>query len=241
MRFRSMAAAGVPGAPFNGTPFPTFQANVANLIKVYEADPSKTFAATLGSDASPGDYGGTDFFASIMMRLAARHGGQGFLSRFWHGALAEPVAGSTTSAVTNLVAAASKAACVDLSSVFYDRWGFPRPNGTITPRPPANTVPEPVGRCCPPATQLARTEKQRLGWVRLRRRGLHPALHSSQGGDNRSAVREIPGNCTCSGITSLPSMRVDPQLWPNSCTGSCRIGLPGTLECKPVVASLRVV
>ena len=147
MRFRSMAAAGVPGAPFNGTPFPTFQANVANLIKVYEADPSKTFAATLGSDASPGDYGGTDFFASIMMRLAARHGGQGFLSRFWHGALAEPVAGSTTSAVTNLVAAASKAACVDLSSVFYDRWGFPRPNGTITPRPPANTVPEPVGRC----------------------------------------------------------------------------------------------
>jgi hypothetical protein len=29
----------------------------------------------------------------------------------------------------------------------YVRWGFPRPDGSVTPRPPASTVPEPEGRC----------------------------------------------------------------------------------------------
>jgi hypothetical protein len=45
---------------------------------------------------------------------------------------------------------ASYAACTDLSSVFYVRWGFPRPDGSVTPRPPADTVPEPSGSCAAP-------------------------------------------------------------------------------------------
>ena len=147
MRFQSMAAAHAPGAPFNGTPFNAFRSQVARLIDVYENDPTKTFEGTLGADLSPGDYGGTDFFASIMMRLAARHGGQTFLSRFWHSVASRGTATSTTEAVTNLVNSASAAACVDLSRVFYQRWGFPRPDGTTTPRPAANTVPEPTGHC----------------------------------------------------------------------------------------------
>jgi len=49
--------------------------------------------------------------------------------------------------VTNWVKDASYAACADLSSVFYMRWGFPRPDGTVTSRPPAAAVPEPQGRC----------------------------------------------------------------------------------------------
>jgi len=148
MRFRSMAAAKVRGAPFNGIPFATFQAQVEDLITEYEADPSLTFAETLGQNRSPGLYGGTDFWASIMMQLAERHGGQKFVKRFWHDASRLQRATSTTEAVTNWVRAASYAACTDLSSVFYDRWGFPRPDGTVTARPPATSVPEPKkGEC----------------------------------------------------------------------------------------------
>lgn len=147
MRFRSMAAAGVLGAPFNGVPFDVFTSQVEGLTGIYEADPSLTFAGTLAQAKSPGLYGGTDFWASIMMQLAARHGDQGFVQRFWQAATTLPAATTTTEAVTNWVHAASTAACVDLSPVFYDRWGFPRPDGTVTPRPPAVSVPEPVGQC----------------------------------------------------------------------------------------------
>jgi hypothetical protein len=142
-----MAAAGVQGAPFNGTPFATFSSQVAALAGQYEANPSMTFAETLAQDKSPGMYGGTDFWASQMMQLARRHGGQTFVKRFWQHAGELPVASSTTGAVTNWVKDASYAACTDLSPVFYKRWGFPRPDGSVTPRPSASTVPEPKGHC----------------------------------------------------------------------------------------------
>ena len=83
MRFRSMDAADVKGAPFNGTPFGIFPSQVAALAGQYEADPSLTFADTLAMDKSPGLYGGTDFWASLMTQLADRHGGQTFVARFW--------------------------------------------------------------------------------------------------------------------------------------------------------------
>jgi serralysin len=148
MRFRSIEAAHVKGAPFNGvTPFAEFASQVEALAGQYEADPSLTFAETLAQDKSPGLYGGTDFWASLMMQLAERHGGQKFVERFWQHAGELPAASSTTAAVTNWVSDASYAACVDLSAVFYQRWGFPRPDGTVTPRPPATSVPEPKGHC----------------------------------------------------------------------------------------------
>jgi hypothetical protein len=155
MRFRAMAAARVEGAPFNGTPFVTFASQVAALSGQYEADPSLTFGETLAQDRSPGLYGGTDFWASLMMQLAERHGGQTFVERFWQHAGELPVASSTTDAVTNWVQDASYAACTDLSPVFYERWGFPRPDGSVTSRPPASAVPEPTGDC----NHGARSEK----------------------------------------------------------------------------------
>jgi serralysin len=147
MRFRSMAAAHVQGAPFNGIPFDMFASEVGALAGQYEADPSLTFVDTLAVDKSPGLFGGTDFWASLMMQLAARHGGQTFVQRFWHHADNLPGASSTTDAVTDWVQDASYAACTDLSPVFYVRWGFPRPDGSVTPRPRADTVPEPEGTC----------------------------------------------------------------------------------------------
>jgi hypothetical protein len=150
-----MAAAGVKGAPFNGTPFDTFAAQVGALAGQYEADPSLTFADTLAQDQSPGLYGGTDFWASLMMQLAERHGGQTFVSRFWHHVDSLPAASSTADAVTNWVDDASYAACTDLGPVFYDRWGFPRPDGSVTTRPPASAVPEPQGHCQRPSRSVA--------------------------------------------------------------------------------------
>jgi serralysin len=147
MRFRSMAAAHVKGAPFNGTPFRTFASQVETLAGQYEADPSLTFADTLAQNRSPGLYNGTDFWASLMTQLTDRHGGQRFVARFWHHVDSLPAATSTTDAVTNWVQNASYAACTDLSSVFYDRWGFPRPDGSVTQRPAASAVPEPKGHC----------------------------------------------------------------------------------------------
>jgi serralysin len=151
MRFQSMAAAGVNGGPFNGTPFATFKSQVAALAGVYEADPSLTFAETLAQSKSPGAYGGTDFWASLMMQLAQRHGGEDFIKRFWRKVDTLPAASSTAGAVANWEKGASYAACVDLGPVFHTRWGFPRPDSSVTPRPPADTVPEPSGSCAAPA------------------------------------------------------------------------------------------
>lgn len=159
MRFRSMAAAGVNGAPFaaltfngsvvEGTPFSVFESEDNSLAGEYEANPSLTFAGTLAQDKSPNpSFGsGTDFWASLMTQLAARHGGDTFVRRFWQYASQQPAANSVVKAVTNWERAASDAACTDLSSVFYTRWGFPRPDGSVTPRPAAATVPEPTGHC----------------------------------------------------------------------------------------------
>ncbi|MDP9226376.1 MAG: hypothetical protein M3P18_21560 [Actinomycetota bacterium] len=148
MRFRSMIAAGVGGAPFNGTPFDTFRSRVRGLEGVYDNDTSDTFAGTLCANTSPGAYGGTDFWASIMMKLASLYGGQMFVRRFFSRLSSLPAATDTPSAITNWLHASHYASCVDLKSVFYKRWGFPQPDGSVVdPRPAASTVPFPTGHC----------------------------------------------------------------------------------------------
>jgi Cadherin-like beta sandwich domain/PASTA domain len=155
MRFRSMRAATVEGAPFNGTPFDTFESQIEGLEGLYDANTSDTFAGTLCQDRSPGLYGGTDFWTSIMMKLASLYGGQRFVSRFWQNASALPAASSTPGAITNWLDEASYAACVDLSAVFHQRWGFPQPDGSIVdPRPSADSVPFPKGGCGPALSNL---------------------------------------------------------------------------------------
>jgi hypothetical protein len=148
MRFRSMKAAGVQGAPFNGTPFRTFKAQVKGLEKIYDETTSDTFAGTLCADLSPGLYGGSDFWASIMMKLASLYGGQRFVGRFFHHLSSLPAATSTPEAIANWLDDANYASCTDLSSVFYKRWGFPQPDGSVVdPRPTASSVPFPRGGC----------------------------------------------------------------------------------------------
>src|SRR2546428_7701016 len=79
MRFRSMSAARVQGAPFNATPFNTFKAQVKGLEGIYDANTSDTFARTLCANKSRGMYSETDFWASVMMKLASLYCGQRFV------------------------------------------------------------------------------------------------------------------------------------------------------------------
>lgn len=127
MRFRSMAAAGVAGAPYNGMSFEQFEAQVSLLVDEYERDVTHTFAETLALNRSPGAFGGTDFWASIMMRLARDYGGQRFVERFWRTASKISAAETTREAVSNWISIAGAAAGTDLSGLFYERWRFPRP------------------------------------------------------------------------------------------------------------------
>jgi hypothetical protein len=133
MRFISMNATDVPGGPFDGTAFADFESQDLALVYIYDSDLSDTFANTLGAGLSPGMYGGTDFFASIV-DLLTRYGGECFLQRFLADAEAEPSADSVDAAVTNFVNAASKAAGVNLDTFFYKYWGFPKTDGTTLPR-----------------------------------------------------------------------------------------------------------
>jgi hypothetical protein len=133
MRFRSMDATGTPGGPFNGTPFPTFEAQDWSLVYDYDSDLSDTFANTLAVGQSPGPNGGTDFLASIL-NLLTRYGGDCFLQHFLSDAASESAATSDDEAVTNFVNAATEAAGVNLGPFFYDYWGFPQSDGQTNPR-----------------------------------------------------------------------------------------------------------
>ena len=102
------------------------------LAGQYEADPSLTFAETLAEGQVAGSLRRHRLLGVADDAARHRHGGQTFVKRFWQHAGALPAASSTTGAVTNWVQDANYAACTDLSSVFYTRWGFPRPDGSVT-------------------------------------------------------------------------------------------------------------
>lgn len=144
MRFESMDAAVVEG----DSSFQQLKETAKSLVDYYESHPSITFADTLAQNRSPAALNGTDFWASLMMRLADRYGGDRFIKRFWHKVATLGPATSTAGAVANWQQAASFAACADLSSVFYIRWGFPRPDGVVASRPTAESVPYPPQGGC---------------------------------------------------------------------------------------------
>jgi hypothetical protein len=134
MRFESMGAIGVQGAPYDGTPFSTFQAQVWGIAGYYDSDLTKTFANTLAVGVSPSVYGGTDFFASIVHLLATHYGGDCFIQHFLAAAINKPSVTTDDAAVSNFIMTASQVAGANLGSFFYNYWGFPQPNGTTNPR-----------------------------------------------------------------------------------------------------------
>lgn len=156
MRWESMRAERIPGGPVldpggsgQQVSFLQGRRDMVALLGYYDRHPELTFADTIGQDRSPapGLLQGTDFWASIMWHLAARHGGDLFLRRFFHHAHTLSRTTTVQAAVANWVRDANYAACVNLAPLFYRQWGFPRPDGRVTRRPPAGTVHEPRGSC----------------------------------------------------------------------------------------------
>lgn len=126
MRFMSMEAAGIQGAPFGSWSFANFRQNVENLIDTYAASPSLTWENTLGAGKGvPGSgLGATDLFASFCFRLRRDFGGEGFVQNVWKIAGELPTANTTQDAVDNFFLASCAAGNKNLTALFRS-WRWP--------------------------------------------------------------------------------------------------------------------
>lgn len=129
MRFLSMdyAGVGVKGAPFGSTSFSTLRSAIEGLVDTYRTNSSLTWSNTLQVGTPPSNaygLGGTDFFASFVLRLHRVHG-SGFINQVWRQAAARPNAVTTQDAVDNFVIAASLAANANLHDLFTTTWKWP--------------------------------------------------------------------------------------------------------------------
>jgi serralysin len=128
MRFVSMDLAGLAGGPFNGNSFTTFRAAVTNLVDTYVRSGSLNWSNTFRLNTAPPNslgLSGTDFIASILMRIGRDFGGPHFAVDFWKQAGLRPVAISTLGAADNFVLAASAAVQANLTGVFASTWKWP--------------------------------------------------------------------------------------------------------------------
>ena len=105
------------------------QARTEHLLDRYLADPTLTWANTLGAGKSP-DLACPDLFASFVLRLMRDHGGLKFLAALWHEAAQRPSATTTQDAVDNFTLAASAAAHQNLTDQFA-QWRWPTSDAAL--------------------------------------------------------------------------------------------------------------
>jgi len=111
----------------------TFFKDTEEIYQTYLKDKSFNFDNTIRVQKSPQNQrqtqtyerGGGDLYAAFFFELARRHGGQKFALKFWKEVGKRPAATSLSSAVDNLIIAASKAAGKNLATLFVDEWRFP--------------------------------------------------------------------------------------------------------------------
>lgn len=128
MRFASMDAAGVNGGPFNGNSFLQFRTTVTNLMDTYITNHSLNWSNTFRISQAPVNslgLGGTDLFASLLMRIGRDFGHEDFNQNIWKQVALRNVAFSTHEAVDNLVLAASATVKTNLTHTFARTWKFP--------------------------------------------------------------------------------------------------------------------
>lgn len=128
MRFLSMAAAGVAGAPYNGSTFTSFATAVTNLMDTYVRTPSLNWTNTFRISTAPPNalgLGGTDLIASLLMHIGRDFGGPRFALDFWKQAGFRPPAQGTLEAANNFVLTACAATGVNLTHVFATTWKWP--------------------------------------------------------------------------------------------------------------------
>jgi len=148
MRFKSMAYANAPGAPFGQMPFDTFKEAVRMNMDIYLADTNYTWTNTFGAGQSVnGGFGGlSDLFASLYMYLDARTCNDQWTKNFWKFAAQQPNAQSVQDAVDNFIVASSLASNENQVALFQElHWPISQETmdylnaldfGTITNQPP---------------------------------------------------------------------------------------------------------
>jgi hypothetical protein len=135
MRFMAMDAVGVNAAPFANIPFATFRADEEQLVDLYTANTSYTWANTLGLGkgvTNPVNLGGTDLFASFCMRLRRDYGGATFINNLWKQAALQPTANTTQDAVDNFIISCCAAANKNLTTLFTVTWRWPMSDAAKT-------------------------------------------------------------------------------------------------------------
>jgi hypothetical protein len=128
MRFVSMAAIGVAGAPFNGNSFSSFAGAVTNLMDSYVRSPGLNWSNTFRIGVAPPNsfgLGGTDLIASLLMHIGRDFGGPRFALEFWKQAEFRPVARTSIEAADNFVLTACAATGVNLTRIFATKWKWP--------------------------------------------------------------------------------------------------------------------
>ena len=132
MRFMSMEAAGVVGAPFNLWTFDQFKDSVKNLLPLYLSDTSLNWTNTLGSGLGipNSSLGATDLFASFCFYLHDNYCGSNWVEHVWKYSGLRPNAVNTQESVDNFIIASSQAANTNLISLFQS-WKWPVTSNVI--------------------------------------------------------------------------------------------------------------
>lgn len=132
MRFMSMEAANVKGAPFGSLSFLEFKNKIIEQIDLYLDNSSLNWNNTLGSgEGIPGGFGGSaDLFASFCFRLKRDYGGETFMQNVWKKAGLRPNANTTQDAVDNFFLASCAAANKNWTAVFQT-WRWPLSDNAI--------------------------------------------------------------------------------------------------------------
>ena len=123
-----MDAAGVAGGPFNGVSFLQVRTTVTNLMDSYISNPSLNWSNTFRTSQAPANslgLGGTDLFASLLMRIGRDFGDQSFNQNIWRQVAMRTAAFSTQGAVDNFVLATSATVNTNLARIFATTWKFP--------------------------------------------------------------------------------------------------------------------
>jgi hypothetical protein len=128
MRFASMDAAHVAGGPFNGFSFQEFRMAVTNLIDSYISNASLNWTNTFRISQAPSNplgLGGTDLFASLVMRIGRDFGDASFGANFWKQVALRSVANTTQQAVDNFALAGCATVKQNLIGMFTNTWKTP--------------------------------------------------------------------------------------------------------------------
>jgi hypothetical protein len=95
-----------------------YRNDIEKLIDTYLADPTMTWANTLGSDKGVSYWSSSILFSSFCFRLRRDYGGEAFVKKIWIEAGNRPAAFTTQDAVDNFFLASCAAANKNLSTVF---------------------------------------------------------------------------------------------------------------------------